>query len=420
MTSSPRIATIRRALSGAPRHVLLAGVAAALALGAAGCGDDVPEGAIAKVDDTVIKKSEFDRAFAAVFKGQQQGSPGAVVLPDPPDFKKCSAARLKQPVPQGQKKPTASELRKECKQRYEAVRDQAVEILVSTEWVRQEAQRQGVKTTDAAVRTRFEELKKQSFPKDKDYKAFLKSSGMTEADLLTRVRLDILTDAIRKKVTAKKGDASAAQISQYYNKNKQRFAQPESRDVALVLTKRRSGAEKAHAALEAGQSFREVATRYSIDEASKAQGGKQAGIGKGQQEKAFDEAIFRAKKGELVGPIKTQFGYYVFKVTKITSGSQQTLAESKTAIKGILKSEGEQKALSDFIKSFRERYKEKTICATGFITQSCKNAPKKGDKGAASGGSPAGPGSQPGAPGGAGGVGGPGGAPSQAPQPGPG
>ena len=39
-------------------------------------------------------------------------------------------------------------------------------------------------------------------------------------------------------------------------------------------------------------------------------------MAKGQQEKAFDDAIFNAEKGELDGPVKTQFGYYVFEVTR--------------------------------------------------------------------------------------------------------
>ena len=40
-----------------------------------------------------------------------------------------------------------------------------------------------------------------------------------------------------------------------------------------------------------------MAKTYSIDEASKAQGGKLPAVAKGQQEKALDNAIFTAKKG---------------------------------------------------------------------------------------------------------------------------
>ena len=106
-----------------------------------------------------------------------------------------------------------------------------------------------------------------------------------------------------------------------------------------------------------------MAKKYSIDQASKAQGGKLPAVAKGQQEKALDTAIFKAKKGELTGPVKTQFGYYVFEVTKITPASQQTLAQAKTTIKQTLASQNQQKALDKFVKSFRKRWKAKTDCA---------------------------------------------------------
>ena len=90
-----------------------------------------------------------------------------------------------------------------------------------------------------------------------------------------------------------------------------------------------------------------MAKKYSIDQASKTKGGPLPGVAKGQQEKALDEAIFEAKKGKLTGPVKTQFGYYVFEVTKVTPAKQQTLEQSKASIKQILASQNQQKALNE-------------------------------------------------------------------------
>ena len=135
---------------------------------------------------------------------------------------------------------------------------------------------------------------------------------------MMRVRLDALSNKIRDKVTKGKDKVTDAQIEDYYEKNKQQFAQPERRDLLIVLTKTEAKAEQAKAALESGQPFKKVAKQYSIDDASKAQGGKLPAVAKGQQEKAFDTAIFAAKKSKVTGPVKTQFGYYVFKVTRST------------------------------------------------------------------------------------------------------
>src|SRR4051812_44850361 len=156
---------------------------------------------------------------------------------------------------------------------------------------------------------------------------------MSQEDILFRVKLDTLSNKLREKVTKGKDKVTDAQIAAFYNKNKQRFAQPERRDLRIVLTKSKAKAEQAKKAIQSGQPFKKVVKKYSVDQASKAQGGKLPAVAKGQQEKALDTAIFKAKKNQLTGPVKTQFGYYVFDVSKITPASQQTLAQAKATIK---------------------------------------------------------------------------------------
>jgi foldase protein PrsA len=100
-------------------------------------------------------------------------------------------------------------------------------------------------------------------------------------------------------------------------------------------------------------------------------------VAKGQQEKALDTAVFAADKGKLTGPIKTQFGWYVFDVTKVAKAKQQSLEESKASIKQILQSQGQQNALKKFGDDYRKRYKAETDCRKGYQVDDCKNAPKK-------------------------------------------
>jgi foldase protein PrsA len=340
----------------------------------AGCGG-VPGNAVATVDGNSIEKSDFDHWMAVAAKA---GGQPAAVAPKPPDYAACvNQKRKTTPAPaKGQPKVTDAQLKAQCKQEYNALRDQVLQLLISFQWIEGEAKAQNIKVTDKEVRASFDKQKKQAFPKAADFAKYLKDSGYTEADILRRVRLDTLSNKIRAKVTKGKDAVSDAQIADYYNKNKQRFAQPERRDLRIVLTKDKAKAAQAKKALDSGQSFKSVAKKYSIDQASKAQGGKLPAVAKGQQEKALDTAIFKAKKGQLVGPVKTQFGYYVFDVTKITPASQQTLDQAKTTIKQTLASQNQQKALDTFVKSFRKRWKAKTDCSDAYRTQDCKNAPK--------------------------------------------
>jgi foldase protein PrsA len=357
---------------------------AVLALGAffvpaailAGCGESgIPGNAVAEVDGTPIEKADFEHWLTVAAKSSGQAN---AAVPKPPEFTECIAQAKKTAAKpaKGQPKLTDADYKKQCQQQYNQLRDQVLGLLISFEWIQREAKEQGVSVTDAEVKKSFEEQKKQSFPKDADYQKFLQTSGQTNEDVLMRVRLDALSNKIRDKVTKGKDQVTDKQIQDYYDKNKNQFAQPERRDLSIVLTKTEAKAKEAKAALQSGQPFKQVAKKFSIDDASKAQGGKLPGVAKGQQEKAFDTAIFGADKGKITGPVKTQFGWYVFKVDKVTAASQQTLEQAEATIKQVLASQGQQKALDTFVKNFRKKWKEKTDCREGYVTQDCKNAPK--------------------------------------------
>ena len=340
----------------------------------AGCGDSIPGDSVATVDGTNIEKADYEHWLGIAAKA---GGPDATV-PKPPEFTECIAAAKKAAAkPQeGQPKQSDADYKKQCQQQYDQLRDQVVGLLINYQWLEKEAEEQGVKVTDDEVQKAFDEQKKQAFPKQADYDKFLKDSGQTNEDVLLRVKMELISNKIRDKVTKGKDNVSEQQIKDYYDKNKAQFAQPERRDLSIVLTKTKAKAEQAKAALESGESFKSVAKEFSIDDASKAQGGKLPAVAKGQQEKAFDDAIFKAKQGELEGPVKTQFGYYVFEVDKTNKASQQTLAEATPTIKQLLTSQNQQKALDTFVKDFRKRWKDATDCREDYVTQDCKNAPK--------------------------------------------
>src|SRR3954452_7508862 len=399
------------------RYALLAALLVFAAAAVAGCGSDsVPSDSVAKVGDTAIKKTDFQHWLSAAAKQQAQTTgqkPADVVVPDPPNFTQCAAAKAKQKVPKGVPKPTPSSLKSQCKQEYDGLRDQTMQFLISAQWLLQETAKRHISATPKEVQTTFQQQKKQSFPKEADYQKFLTTSGQSESDLLYRVKLSVLTNKLQQSIVKDKATVTDAQIQDYYNKNKQRFAQPETRDLEVVLAAKKAKADAALKAVKSGTPWAKVAKQYSSDDASKSQGGKLPGVTKGQQEKTFDAAIFSAKKGVITGPVKTQFGYYVFRVTKITPAKQQTLEQTKTTIKNLLQSQQQQKALNDFVKNFQKDYKAKTNCAKGYVIEQCKNAPKpKSATAPVSGGSPnTGGGAPTQVPGGA--V--PGGAPQQVP-----
>ncbi|MGI8921282.1 MAG: peptidylprolyl isomerase [Solirubrobacteraceae bacterium] len=352
----------------------------------AGCGG-VPGNAVASISGQgVIKRSDFNHWLAiAAASNQQSSQPGQkVVVPDPPNYTNCIAGlRATTPQPAAGQPPVGdAQLKAQCAQQYQTLSPQVVSFLISAAWIQGEAADQGVdknaKALDAKVIQQFNQTKQQSFPTPAAFQQFLQQSGQTIPDLLLRVKLSVLSSDIRNKVTAGKGNVSEAQIQQYYNQNQARFSQPERRDLLVIQTKTLAQANSARALLNKHTPFASVAKRYSVDQASKAQGGKLPGVVKGQQAAAFDAAIFAAPANVITGPVKTEFGYYVFEVTKITPGSQQSLAQEHNTIQQLLASQNSQGALQAFVAKFTKKWTARTDCRSGFVTKDCKNykAPK--------------------------------------------
>jgi foldase protein PrsA len=363
---------------------LLAAALAAAALGVSACGGGgVPGNSVATVGDQTIKRSTFDHWMKIIAISQAgQTNPASAKdakVPDAPDFKQCAADKQKTaPKPaKGQPEPTQAQFVSQCKQQYEQFKTEVLGFLIRSTWLDQEATKQNVKVTDKELQKQIDDIKKQQFTQKGSYEKFLQNAGLTNEDVLFQQRVRQLQDKITQKITKGKDKVTDAQIEAYYNKNKSRFASPERRDLRIVLTKDKAKAAQAKKALQSGQSWKSVAKKYSIDQASKANGGKLAGVAKGQQEKALDTAVFGADKGKLTGPIKTQFGWYVFEVTKVAKAKQQSLEESKASIKQILQSQGQQNALKKFGDDYRKRYKAETDCRKGYQVDDCKNAPKK-------------------------------------------
>jgi foldase protein PrsA len=349
-----------------------------LVIALAACGDSVPGNAVARVDNESITKTQFNHWMGIAQATSQGAAASSRTVYNPPDFTAC-IAKLKSTSPapaKGQPKPTDASFKAQCKAQYTQFRDQVMQFLISEKWIRKEAKDQGIKFTKADLDKEAAKVIKQSFPKKGEFQKFLKGAGMTVADARLQVGFNTLSTKLRAKVVKDADPVTNADISKYYAKNKSKFAEAEKRDIRVVLTKTKPKAEQAKAALEGGQSWKAVTKKFSIDKSSASKGGVLSGLPKGNQEKTLDDAIFGALKGKLTGPVKTQFGYYVFTVQKITPAKQQTLKQASAAIKQQLQTTRQQSVVTKFSDDLRKKWKAKTNCRTGYITQDCKNAKK--------------------------------------------
>lgn len=66
--------------------------------------------------------------------------------------------------------------------------------------------------------------------------------------------------------------------------------------------------------IDNGADFAEVAKSYSSCP-SGAQGGELGSFGPGMMVKEFDQVVFSGPINQVLGPVKTQFGYHLLEVT---------------------------------------------------------------------------------------------------------
>ncbi len=69
--------------------------------------------------------------------------------------------------------------------------------------------------------------------------------------------------------------------------------------------------------------FAELAKQYSQDTGSAAQGGDLGYFGKGAMVKPFEDAVFSMNVDEIRGPVESEFGYHIIKLTEIKEAERK-------------------------------------------------------------------------------------------------
>jgi len=153
-------------------------------------------------------------------------------------------------------------------------------------------------------------------------------------------------DAVEKSVTV-----SDAEIADAYNKNKARFTTPEKRSASHILINAPAGAKpaddaaakaKAQAILDEVRKnpadFAKIAKAQSQDPGSAELGGDLGNIERGVfPAKQVEDTIFSLKDGEISGLVRSDFGYHIIKLTKLTPATQKSLDDAKPEIAAELK-----------------------------------------------------------------------------------
>jgi parvulin-like peptidyl-prolyl isomerase len=234
---------------------------------------------------------------------------------------------------------------------YQAALQQVMPQLVGVEIAQAYAQENDIEVTQQDVDDEIETIKDQiteqakaagqDIGREKAFEEALTQADLTEDELRQDIRDQLPIQKVQEEVV---GDVEPTEdeIQAFYDENKElQFATPEQRCISHILFNKdqEQKAEEVKQQLQDGGNFAELAKEFSQDPGSKEEGGDLGCQGEGSFVPEFEEAAFSADEGEVVGPVETEFGYHVIKVTETRPAETAPLEEVKPQIREQLAQE---------------------------------------------------------------------------------
>lgn len=150
-----------------------------------------------------------------------------------------------------------------------------------------------------------------------------------------------------------------AEVKEFYDANPQQFQKGASVSAKHILVKEESECQKILEQIQKeGKAFEEAAQEFSTCP-SGSKGGDLGEFGKGQMVKEFEDAAFAAEIGDVVGPVKTQFGYHLIKVEKKNEASVMPFEEVKGQLRQTVLQQKQNKVYAAKVAELKEKYLEK-------------------------------------------------------------
>jgi len=212
------------------------------------------------------------------------------------------------------------------------------------------------------IRIQPEQFLAQMRPNDAAIKSYY-DLHQTEFQVPEQVRVEYLVLSLDE--LAKQIRVEADETRKYFEEHKDGFGRPEERQASHILISvatTASDAEKAAARAKAEQLlaqikqtpkiFADLARQQSQDPGSAVKGGDLGFFGRGMMVKSFEDAVFQMKLEEVRGPIQTDFGFHIIKLSAIKLGVAVNFDDVKHQAEQELKKQKAEKAFGEMAEGF--------------------------------------------------------------------
>lgn len=289
---------------------------------------------IARVNNEIITRSEYEKALATADEETRQDCAG-----------KCTPEQLQSTLDERKK----NQLRDLIDQSLLAQRGKDMGISVETDVIKQLDQ--------IRISNKLKSME--------ELEAEVTKSGLNWEDFKNNIRNHLLTQKVVSQEVGSHINIGESDAQKYYDAHKTEFVRPEQvqlREI-IVNTEGKKDAElpdlrkKAETALKRvkdGEDFGEIAKRLS-DGTTKEQGGYIGAFKRGELAKQLEEVVFKMKRSELTDVIETKQGYLIFQVVEHYDEGQQSFDKVKAEIMDHLYSERLEPAVHEYLKTLREQ-----------------------------------------------------------------
>lgn len=152
---------------------------------------------------------------------------------------------------------------------------------------------------------------------------------------------------INRETLSQELEISEDVLQQYYEDNSGRFLQDEQRQARHILitpdgdeAAAEEQARSITARVQAGEPFDDLARQYSKDGGTANQGGSLGTVMQSQMPGALGDAIFSMDKGDILGPVRTDFGFHVVKLDDVIEGGPLPIDQVRGELLQELRSQG--------------------------------------------------------------------------------
>lgn len=214
------------------------------------------------------------------------------------------------------------------------------------------------------LQTRLFEAKARKDGMDKG-PAFARKRAMLETDILVRSLFERDGAKLQEKIKTTDADVQA-----FYDKNPDKFKTPETftaRHIlvgnkespapdakALTEDELKAKVAKVQEALKGGKTFEDTVKEFSDDPGSKETGGLYENITFGSFVPEFEVAVRAQKTGEVGEPVKTQYGYHIIKVEKLTPSELQPFEAAKEKAQQLVTQARQEQVMKDFVAAIKK------------------------------------------------------------------